>query len=405
MPKLLKIGGVVLLALALAGGIFYAGFEVGARERGILITDSKEILNVDMSLFWEAIDTIKQKYVDSGSVKDEDLLYGAVKGVTEALGDPYSVFLSPADAKKFAEDINGSFGGIGAEIGMRNSQLLIIAPLKGNPAERVGLKAGDKILKIDDAFTANLTVDAAVKLIRGEPGTSVTFLIMRDGWKEAREFAITRAIIVIPTLEFKMEAGRIAHISLYSFNANAPRLFGEAVGAALSQGARGFILDLRNDPGGYLEVATNLASWFLDRGTVVTIERLQSGEENKLRTDGNAALARMPVVVLVNGGSASAAEILAGALRDNRKIKLIGEKTFGKGSVQEVINLTGGSSLKISIAEWLTPNGTQINKKGLEPDIVVAAPDESTSTTAGVQKSDPQLDKAIEVLKVEMQKS
>ena len=272
MKKLLKIGGIVLLVLALAGGVFYAGFNVGARERGILITDPKQILNVDMSLFWEAIDTIKQKYVDSGSVKDEDLLYGAVKGVTEALGDPYSVFLPPTDAKKFAEDISGSFGGIGAEIGMRNSQLLIIAPLKGNPAERVGLKAGDKILKIEETFTADMTVEAAVKLIRGEPGTSVTFLVMRDGWKEAREFTITRAIIVVPTLEFKMETGSIAHISLYSFNANAPRLLGEAVGTALSQGAKGFVLDLRNDPGGYLEVATNIAGWFLNRGDVVVIE-------------------------------------------------------------------------------------------------------------------------------------
>ncbi|MDO8469479.1 MAG: S41 family peptidase [bacterium] len=401
MKKLLKIGGVVLVVLVLAAGIFYAGFDVGARERGILITDSKEILDVDMSLFWEAIDTIKQKYVDSGSLKDEDLLYGAVKGVTESLGDPYSVFLPPADAKKFAEDINGSFGGVGAEIGMRNSQLLIIAPLKGNPAEKVGLKAGDKILKIDDTFTADMAVDAAVKLIRGEPGTSVTFLIMRDGWKEAREFVITRAVIVVPTLEFKMETDRIAHISLYSFNANAPRLFGEAVGTALSHGAKGFVLDLRNDPGGYLEVATNIAGWFMNRGDVVVIERFRSGEENKLRSDGNAALARMPVVVLVNGGSASAAEILAGALRDNRKAKLVGEKTFGKGSVQEVINLKDNSSLKVSIAEWLTPNGTQINKKGLEPDIVVALPEEKEG--AEPSKIDVQLEKAIEVLKAELE--
>ncbi|MEK7513049.1 MAG: S41 family peptidase, partial [Patescibacteria group bacterium] len=257
-----------------------------------------------------------------------------------------------------------------------------------------GLMAGDKILQIDEMPTAGLEVEEAIKNIRGDVGTDVSLLIMRDGWNEAREFTITRAVITIPTIDFEMKPGKIAYIALHNFNANVPTLFYQTALEAVVQGARGVVLDLRNNPGGFLDVAVNLSGWFLERGSIVVVERFHTGAEERLRARGNAAFAETPVVVLVNGGSASASEILAGALRDNRSIKLIGSQTFGKGSVQEVETLKDASSLKISIAEWLTPKGHKINRVGLTPDVVVEPPVEADG--------DPQLEKALEVIAAEI---
>ncbi|MBI5732422.1 S41 family peptidase [Candidatus Jorgensenbacteria bacterium] len=394
-----KILPRIAAALVAAGLIFYGGFQYGQKTQPPAVTDTNEFLNADFSLFWDAVKVIKNRYVGIKNVKDQDILYGAIKGITGSLDDPYSSFFNPGDAKKFEQDIQGSFGGIGAEIGMRDNQLSIVAPLKNSPSEKIGLKASDKILKINDTYTLDLTVDEAVKLIRGEPDTAVTLLIFRDGWKEAKEFKIIRKVITIPTLDWEMKPGNIAYIHLYNFNANAPTLFYQATLGALLQGAKGVILDLRNNPGGFLEVSVNLGGWFFKRGDVVLIERFKSGNEREHRADGNAALLKVPTVLLVNGGSASASEILAGALRDNRGIVLIGEKTFGKGTVQEIESLKDGSTLKISIAEWLTPKGHEINKKGLAPDIEVKISDDDIE-----KKRDPQLDKAMETIKAIIQK-
>lgn len=379
--------------LAVGALIFYAGYTVG-HKNSIVITDSHQILNADFSLFWDAANLVKSKYVNAKDVKDQDLLYGAVQGMVGALGDPYSVFFSPSDAKRFEQDLAGSFGGIGAEIGVKDSQLVIVAPLKGNPAEEVGLRAGDKILKIDDAVTSSFTTDQAVKLIRGEPGTTVRLLILREGWKEAKEFKITRKIVVVPTLDWEIKPGDILYLHLYNFNGNATQLFYSAVFNGLMQQPKGVVLDLRNDPGGFLDVATQLAGWFLKRGDVVVREKFHSGDQQVFYAQGNGSLANLPVVVLVNGGSASASEILAGALRDMRGAKLIGDKTFGKGSVQEMEDMKDGSSLKITIAAWLTPNGDEIDKKGLTPDIEVKLTDDDVKNG-----KDPQLEKALEVIK------
>ena len=353
-----------------------------------------------MGLFWDSVSLIKEKHFRISEVSDEDLLYGAIEGALGALHDPYTTFFNPSDAKKFEEDIQGNFGGIGAEIGIRDGQLQIIAPLKGNPAEAAGLKAGDKILKVDDTVTNDLSVEEAVKIIRGEEGTEVTLLLFRDDWGEAREFKITRGLVVIPTLDSEFRDDGIVHFKLYNFSANAPYLFYQESLNALTRGAQGVILDLRNNSGGYLDVANSVSGWFLGRGEVIVRESFRSGEENVMRAQGPAAFAEVPTVVLVNGGSASASEIVAGALRDNRGIKLIGEKTFGKGTVQEIENLPNGSSLKISVAEWLTPNGVKIDGNGLEPDFVVEITDEDVENDR-----DPQLDKAIEVLEEEIAKS
>ncbi len=395
--KIQKIIIVSITTLFLVGISFFIGVNVGKNNNGFsasAATPENSVLNADLSVLWETIGLIKEKYFDAKNIKDQNLLYGAIDGVVKSLDDPYSDFFNPSDAKKFYEDLNGSFGGIGAEIGMKDKEIIIIAPLKNNPAEAAGLQAGDKIIKIDDKVTTNMSVEDAVKVIRGEPGTEVRLMIFRDEWKEAKEFKITRKVVVVPTLDWEMKPDGIAYFRLYNFNANVPSLFFDSALKSLVSGTTGIILDLRNNPGGFLDVATDLSGWFLPRGKIAVKEKFYSSEEKNFYANGNQALVNIPIVVLVNEGSASASEILAGALRDQRGAKLIGEKTYGKGTVQEVDTLKDGSSIKISIAEWLTPSGHSINKKGLAPDIEIKMTDDDIKN-----KKDPQLEKAIETIK------
>lgn len=392
--KITKTVSFTIIAALLAVGIFYLGTLFATEERRVLITDRNELIKGDFSLFWEAVDLIRDRYVYANDLQDHDLLYGAIRGVLDTLGDPYAGFFTPEDAEKFEQDLSGSFGGIGAEIGIRNSQLIVVAPLKGNPAEEVGLKAGDSIVEINGEETHGLAIEEAVKRIRGEPGTVVTLLIFREGWDDAKEFEITRAIVNIPTVDWEMGNDKILYMQIYNFNGNMPPAFESASLQALYSGVRGIVLDVRNNPGGFLDVATYIEGWFLYRGEIAVIEQFASGEEQVIRAVGNEALAHLPVVVLVNRGSASASEIVAGALRDLKGAKLIGEKTYGKGSVQEVSSLSDGSSVKVSIAAWLTPNGNKIDGIGLEPDIPVELTDEDFE--AG---RDPQKEKAFEVMR------
>lgn len=394
----------IIGAAVLSAGFFYLGFVRGTLYPKEIIVQGidnfeEDEVNVDFGIFWQAWEKIKQDYINGDSVGDQDLVYGAVAGMVDALKDPNTVFFPPEDAKKFEEDVSGSFGGIGAEIGIRNEQLVIVAPLKDSPAERVGLNSKDKILLVDKTPTSGLEINEAVKIIRGEVGTKVTLTILRNGWEEPKEFIITREIIKVPTLDWEITDDKIAHFKLYSFNENANVLFYQSAVKTLVNNSRGMILDLRNNPGGYLEVAVDLAGWFVDRGTLVVTERFGSGEETAFRARGNGALKDFPVVVLVNQGSASASEILAGVLRDQRSVKLVGEKTFGKGSVQEVFPLQDDSSLKVTIAHWVLPSGQIIEKTGLTPDFEVKLTDEDKEADR-----DPQLKKAIEILKSEISK-
>ncbi len=400
---------VFLLIVVGAGytGYFYASLKyLNNQDNASEIKEpekeqNNELLNnADFTLYWEAVKILKNKHIDKKEIDDKNLLYGSIKGLLSSLDDPYTVFFTPSEAKKFEEDIQGVFGGIGAEIGIKKNQLIIVAPLKGNPAERVGLKAGDKIIKIDDKETFGLTLDEAVRLIRGEPGTDVNLLILRDGWEEAQEFNIKREIIIVPTLDWKILDNDILYLQLYSFNPNAEVLMYKAVlDGFVNHRVKGLILDLRNNPGGFLDVAVNLAGWFLERGSVVVKERFSDDRERIFYAYGNAALAKVPVVVLVNKGSASASEILASALRDLRDVKVIGEKTFGKGTVQEVENLKDGSVIKISVAEWLTPKGSKIDKVGITPDFEIEIKEEDL-----VHQRDSQLERAIEILISEMKR-
>ncbi len=401
--KIIVVVLILLAVLALSGSAFLLGVRIGEKfPRTVLVkelsnTSLKQPAGVDFGIFWQAWQTINENYLKNKNIQIQEKVYGAVGGLVKSLNDPYSVFLSPKDNQRFQEDIQGNFGGIGAEIGIKKNQIAIIAPLKGTPASKAGLKAGDSILKINATSTEGMTVDEAVRLIRGPEKTQVTLIIVRDGWEKPKDFKITRDKIVVPTLDFTIKDKNIAYVQLYGFNANANYLFHDAVSKALAGGARGMILDLRDDPGGYLEVAVDLAGWFLPRGTLVVKEESRTGTVEEFKASGNAALAKFPVVVLINGGSASAAEILAGALRDDRSIQLIGQKSFGKGTVQQLLPLQNDAYMKLTIAHWVLPSGKILENGGLDPDVAVKITDEDAA-----HKRDPQLERAMEVLKSEI---
>ena len=394
------------LIVVLLAGVFYGGFWFGKgskpsveRVQGIFNKESGKPADVDFSLFWDSWAKIQEKYVNRANLNYQEMVYGAISGMIKSLNDPYSVFMPPPEAKKFSEDVKGSFEGIGAEIGIRGGVLTIVAPLEASPAQKAGLLAGDKILKIDDAITSDLALDEAVSKIRGAKGTQVTLTIVRDSWKESKEIKITRDTIKVPILKYEIktiepEGKKIAYVQLYQFTENASQEFRKTVDQILGSPAQGIILDLRNNPGGYLEVAVDIASWFLGQGELVVSEDYGNGKKNENKSYGYNKLGQYPLVVLINQGSASASEILAGALRDDRGIKLVGEKSFGKGSVQELEDLKGGSSLKMTVAKWLTPSGHSIMDEGLEPDVKV----EQTADDIEAGR-DPQLDKAMEMMK------
>lgn len=350
---------------------------------------------LDFSLFWDAYSKLQQNFVTPAKIDSQKIVYGAIEGMTKSLGDPYTDFFPPEQAKKFQQDLSGSFEGIGVEIGIKKDQLTVIAPLEGTPGQRAGLKAGDLILKIDNKETADMTSDDAVSLIRGKKGTAVTLAVFREGWNAPKDISITRGTIVIPSMKWSLKNGNVAYVQIFQFDENLGTDFKNAALQILSSPAKKIVLDLRNNPGGYLEVCQDIAGWFLQKGQTVTIEDFGSSKPRQIyKAEGNSNLANYPIVILVNQGSASASEILAGALRDNRNIKLIGKKSFGKGSVQEVIDLHGGSFLKVTIAKWLTPKGNSISEVGLDPDVKIDISEEDTQ-----KNKDPQLDKALEIIK------
>jgi carboxyl-terminal processing protease len=400
IKKILNILAVVLGVVILVYSGFYFGFKVGQSRPykinvvGVSNIDNKA--NVNFDIFWQAWDKIYKNYVKPEQINNQSMVYGAVKGLVRSLNDPYSEFFTPEESKKFKEDVQGVFVGIGAEIGERDGFIVVIAPLKNSPAERAGLKPGDKILMIDATSTEGMTVTEAVGIIRGKEGaegTEVKLTILSEDEKEPREVKIKREIINIPTLEHEIK-DNILVIKLYSFNLNASNFIYDAVvDGFVKNKASGIILDLRNNPGGYLDVAVDLAGWFLKKGTLV-VKEVGKDIDKPEYAYGNGALANVPMVVLVNKGSASASEILAGALQINRGIKLIGEETFGKGTVQKVIEFDDGSSLKITIAHWVLPNGKILEGNGLKPDIEVKLDKNS--------KEDIQMQEAIKVLKEEI---
>lgn len=381
---------VFLIIIILASFIF--GVWYGKSQ---VVCEVCSLEEVNLSLFWEAWSKLQEKYVDKENFDIQEMIYGAISGMVKSLDDPYTIFLKPEDTKRFIEDIKGTFEGVGMEIGIRKGQLQVIAPLEGTPAQKAGLRAGDKIIKVDSDSTLNMSIDEVVNKIRGPKGTEVTLTIFREEWGETKDIKIVRGVIEIPSLKWELKEDNIAYLKLYQFSEKAAFDFRKAAIEILESPAQKIILDLRNNPGGYLEVAQDIAGWFLEKGQIVVIEDFGEGKEQIIyKAQGNAKLLPYQVVILINQGSASGSEILAGALRDNRGIKLIGEDSFGKGSVQELMKLREGSSLKITIAKWLTPKEELITDKGLTPDIKVEMTDEDYK-----EERDPQLDKAIEIIK------
>ena len=382
--------------------IFFIGLKVNRNisspEVGNNLSQIQEKPGVsNFNVFWEAWDTLKKSCYYRDSLNDKKMVYGAIEGLMRSTGDPYTEFYPPGDAKKFKEDVNGQFGGIGAEIGTRDGILQIISPLKSAPAERTGLKAGDEIVKIDGTITSNMSVFEAVKRIRGPIGKKVVLTIFRKGWKKTKDFGIIRELINIPSSKLSfLESGKykIAYLQIYSFSRNLQKDFHDNAFKIISAQPDGLILDLRNNPGGYLNVAVYIAGWFLKRGEVVVKEKFLDQPATDLKAEGNSYFRKLPTVILINGGSASASEILSAALREERGIPLVGEKSYGKGSVQTVKCLSDNSCLKITVALWLTPKGEEIEKVGIKPDIKV---EENGEAKFG-GKNDNQLQKAEETL-------
>jgi carboxyl-terminal processing protease len=373
------------LAFVFAAGAFAAGVQAG--HGGYLSQQQASILSwffdfnksngerPDMAEFWRVWDMMEEKFVSassSDSVSVEKRIEGAIEGLVDSYGDPYTVYLPPSEAERFQEDIAGNFSGVGMEVGMRDGLVAIIAPLPDTPAEKAGLLSGDVIVKIDDASTEGMRIDEAVSLIRGEKGTDVFLTIYREGETEFKEITVTRDTIVIPTIKTETVEG-VFVIALYSFNGLAEQKMDEAVDEFRRSGAEKLVLDLRGNPGGYLQSAVAIAGHFLPSGKVVVKEQSGIGEEKLFRSSGKPVkeFNQNSLVVLIDGGSASASEILAGALRDHGVATVIGSDSFGKGSVQELVELPDGSSLKVTIARWLTPNGVSISDSGLAPNISI----------------------------------
>lgn len=396
-------GFVTLVALVCFSGGLYLGLfhNYSSADKGSFLEFisefSRQNKTVNYSLFENVWEEVKTKFVKQ-PVDEKKLFYGALTGLVASLGDPYTNFLDPELTKVFKSEISGSFEGIGAEIGIKNDKLMIIAPLPDSPAEKAGLKPMDQILQIDGLETSNMALDYATSLIRGKKGTEVKLLILSQGDKEAREVPLIRDEINVESVRHSIKnVGensliKLGYIEILTFSDDTETVFKKTTNNLLSQGIKGIILDLRNNSGGYLDSAVAVASQFIDQGAIV-IEEFFDQTKKTYEAKGGAPLADYPVVVMINGGTASAAEIVAGALKDYEKAVLVGEASFGKGSVQEYEELTDGSSLKITTAKWFTPKGISINDQGLSPDYsVTLSPDDFNNN------KDPQFDKAVEVI-------
>lgn len=337
--------------------------------------------DVDFQQFWNVWQTLQQQYVNR-PIKDTQLFYGALEGLVNGVGDPYTVFLNPDTAKRFNEELAGNFDGIGAEVGIRDGQIVIIAPLPGTPAERAGLKTGDAILSINGIDTIGVSLDAAVLAIRGPRGTTVELVLQHPKDTNSFRVAIKREMITIKSVTSSMKKtpgskrADIAVIKIAQFGEDTVANFNRAVDAALGERARGIILDLRGNPGGFLDAGVEVASAWIDEGLIV-IEQFHGDTKTEYPPKGASLLRGIKTVVLVNGGTASAAEIVAGALQDNGAAIIVGSQTFGKGSVQSIQDLDDGSAVKITVAKWLTPKGNSIDHQGITPDVVTKT-DEAT---------------------------
>lgn len=399
-PALWRRAAVLAGVVSLVGVAFAGGLWLGVGDRGVQASSIASYLRigdrgaprrisdaVDFQQFWQVWDYVRTQSLNGSKVKDLDLFYGAQAGLVAALGDPYSVFFSPSAAAEFATELSGKFSGIGAEVGSRDGNLVIIAPLPQTPAERAGLRSGDVLLSIDDLDASGMPVDVAIGKIRGAAGTKVSLRVERGN--DVLTFEIQRETITVPDVKVTYD-GSVAIIQLYHFNESSGAEFRRALVEVAARRPTGVVLDLRGNPGGYLDEAVDIASAWLEEGDIVAMERRSDGSTSSYAAESRGPLRDVRTVVLVDGGSASAAEIVAGALQDYGKATLVGEKTFGKGSVQSLVQLDDGSAIKLTTATWLTPKGRAINDVGIEPDVASEDAD---------GEGDEQLQAALQVLR------
>ena len=392
----------IFLILALLSVVSLISYRVG---QGYSIVSNDQI---DLSLMWRVKDRLSELYLDQNKIDKEKMKYGVIKGMVESLDDPYTVFLSPEENKSSNEDLAGEFGGVGISLGYKDKTLAVMSPLAKSPAEKAGIKAGDLILKITDKNkkidrdTTGISLDEAVTLIRGEIGTEVTLKMYREGKAEPYDVILKRDNIVVPSIEIEwktVNGKQIAWVKLYKFTEELftqwPQIVNQISAKKNEIGKEkfgGIVLDLRNNPGGYLQASVLVASDFVKDGIIVKQQSSNGSVETYKVDKSRGKLLNEKLVVLVNGGSASAAEILAGALKDFNRAKLVGEKSFGKGTVQQPEDFSDGSGLHITVAKWLLPSGKNIHGEGIMPDVEIKPSDDVNS------KEDLQLNKAIEEL-------
>ncbi|MDB5260357.1 MAG: Carboxyl-terminal protease [Candidatus Nomurabacteria bacterium] len=382
--------------------LFAVGFITGSAVSSKSYADTDNLSN--SSLLKKVQSTLNEKFVfwkaSSTMPTSKDFEYGMISGYVSTYKDPYTIFFPPDEAKNFAENVQGSFGGVGMNVGMKDGNIVVIAPLKDSPSMQAGIKAGDIIAAVDGKSVLGLSSDEAVSLIRGPIDTKVKITVLHAGAKSTTDVIVTRKEIKIPTLDTETKNG-VFVIHLYNFSAESPQLFQNAMNKFVASGSPYLVLDLRGNPGGYLEAAVNMASYFLKDGQVVVSEK--QGKDETVVNHRSTGIVGVPkttkIVVMIDGGSASASEILAGALKDQGVAKVVGATSFGKGSVQELINFDDGSSLKVTVAKWYTPNGTSISEHGIKPDYEVLFSSTSTPKNKDGTYVDIQLNKAVEVVK------
>ncbi len=378
---------IIAVAIGYAVGHYSPAAFVKTQEGGIVVSPSGSTNQLGTAPFSEVWNKLHDQFI--GTIDDKKLDYGAVAGMVQAAGDPYTTFFNPDQAKQLKETLSGSFSGIGAEMGVQNGLIVVIAPLDGSPAQKAGIKSGDIITAVNKKnITQDMSLDDVVQQIRGPKGQTVVLSVVHKGTNAPVDISVVRDDIAVPSVKVEV-TNNIAHISLTSFDNNSASHFAAIAKQVRKQNVRGVVLDLRDNPGGYLDSAVQIASQFLTPGSVVVSERGKT--ETIHRASGGGLLKGIPVVVLINHGSASASEILAGALLDDMKAPVVGTQSFGKGSVQEVLDISDGSSLKVTIAKWYTPNGTSIDKQGITPTITI---DDNAATT-----QDEQLDRAFAEIK------
>jgi carboxyl-terminal processing protease len=397
--KFIRNTALILALVVISVGVGYnygkkSGFSYSLPSSNIIATQSSNQAaqkGLDFNLFWTVWDKLKENYYDKTKLDAKNMYYGAVSGMVAAIGDPYTVFLTPKQNQDTKEELSGTFDGIGAQLGYKEKKIVVIAPLKDTPAEKAGILAGDWILKIDTKDTSSLTLPEAVSLIRGKKGTKVKLTILHENKDKPEELEIVRDSILVKsvTVEYK---NNIAVLKLSQFGDNSTLEWDRAVNEIVAKGSdiKGVVLDLRNNPGGYLTGSVYIASEFLRNGDVV-IQEDGNGLKHNYAVNRKGKILDKPLVVIVNKGSASASEIVAGALQDRSRAKLVGEMSFGKGTIQDAQDLDDGAGLHVTVAKWLTPKGKWINGTGLAVDYKVEM-DENNQT------KDPQLEKAIELL-------